>query len=226
MSYSEVMMILDTDYEWNVCPSAKPDQPTVEEALAAGQTSETVAASLDAFAMNYPNPPAGYPDQTGDGIRQYKLYWTFGGGSHYEVLNTAQALGLAPPDAPVEKMPPAYTAEDAIELAMAGWHYVGDSRFIELNTEAGMAEFTRRSEFAKAQPPSWSKVGRDLYWYLVVTNRLPSVTPPFGVRVSQSLKGCIGMTLQMWLDNQWAGREMKPLPWLFNGAPNPEAWKK
>ena len=36
MSYEEVVSILDAEYGWGVCESAAPDQPTVEEALAAG----------------------------------------------------------------------------------------------------------------------------------------------------------------------------------------------
>ena len=174
----------------------------IEQALAAGMTpgdaSERIYAAIDAA------PYEGFVNQ---------LYWTFGIGSHFKELNLLQALGLQPADPVLEKHPPARVAQDAVELIRQGWHYTGDTRELELDTEAGRAEYARRDAFGKILPPSWQGVDPLLYWYLVLCNRIPSVPAPFGVRQSEAVADLRGLSLQQWLDNEHAQRERKPLPW-------------
>jgi hypothetical protein len=210
------MQILVNEYDWDACSSAAPDKGVVEEAIAAGQVDEDIAASLTTFALGYFDPPPGY---TGDEWA-YKLFYTFGGGCHFVELNTAQALGLQPQDPPVEKIQPSYTAEQAIEAAKQGWHYIGDAKLsFDPNTPEGMDEYELRDEFGKILPPSWQGVGPDLYWYLVVIGTIPRTFPPFGVFQSPKPKELYGFNLQKWLDNEWALRQMKQPVWVKGGVP-------
>lgn len=217
MSYSDVCTILVNSYAWGVCPSAAPAEGPVNDALAAGQTDDGIAASLTDFARGYFPPPPGYSEDPW----AYKLYWTFGDGSHYTELNTAQALGLAPADPIAPSMPPAYTSEDAVELAKQGWHYSGDAYFLDMTTDAGRTEFARREEFAKTIPPSWQSVEPLLYWYLIVSNRVGSQPVPFGVRQNENAYNLSGFTFQQFLDNEYRQRQHKQPAWLRGGIPNP-----
>ena len=90
-----------------------------------------------------------------------------------------------------------------------------------MSTEQGKAEYERRVAFARDHcPRPWNEVDPDLYHYLILTDRLPSTIPPFGVRVSEPYSQVYGMTLQQWLDCQWADAEMLGRPWLPSGAEN------
>jgi len=216
-SYDEVYQLCLNQYNWKVDTTAKPGPKGVNRALKAGQSSNTIASKLTAYARKFPEPPAGYPDKTPDGVWAYKLFYSYGAGSHFIETNTNIALGFAEEDSPLPKMPPAFTAEDAWELAMQGWYYTGDTRFLDVSTAEGKAELERRLEFAKQHPLSWDGVDHNLYAFFVVCNMVPSQPAPFGVRVSELASQNYGFSIQKWLDNQWAVREMLPAPWGAGG---------
>lgn len=220
--YDDLLTLLRTNYGWDVEPSALPYKPTIERTIADGKTLDEIAAALTKQADRKARPPVGhaaYGDP--DGEWAYKLRWTFGSSSKFGALETAQALGYQPQDAPFPGKPGARTAEDLLSLDAIGWHWNGQAQFLDLSQEAGRVEYERRVEFARqhCQRP-WSSVDPDLYWHLIVTDRLPSRVPPFGVRVSEPFDQVYGLTLQQWLDNQWRMAEMLPPRWNPDGSEN------
>lgn len=171
-------------------------------------SDESCAAAIWGFAMGMP-----YADPVD------RVWWSFGGGSHFVSLNTYQALGLQPLDPPSPSMPGARTAEDCVELAKQGWHYSGDAMFLDMSKPESVEEFNRRDEFAKVVPPSWQACDPKLYWYFIVSNRVASQPVPFGVRQNENAASYHGYSLQMFLDNEWAVRDGKPKPWKKGGVP-------
>ena len=214
--------LLRTSYGWDVEPSAIPHAATVERAIADGKTLDEIAAALTKQAERKARPPRGH-HAFGDPAAEwaYKLRWTFGSSSKFGALETSQALGYQPQDAPFPGKAGARTAEDLLALASVGWHWNGKAQFLDLSQDAGKAEYERRVAFARAEcPRPWNAVDRDLYEYLVLTDRLPSRVPPFGVRVSEPFDQVYGLTLQQWLDNQWRTAEMLPPRWNPDGSEN------
>jgi len=220
--YDDLLTLLRTSYGWDVEPSARPYKPTIEQAIADSKTLDEIAAALTKQAERKQGPPRGhaaYGDP--DGEWAYKLRWTFGSSSKFGALETAQALGYQPQDAPFKGKAGARTAEDLLALTSIGWHWNGKAQFLDLSTDAGKAEYERRVAFARAEcPRPWNRVDRDLYEYLILVDRLPSTIPPFGVRVSELFDQVYGLTLQQWLDNQWRTAEMLPPRWLPDGSEN------
>jgi hypothetical protein len=217
-----ILTLLRTSYGWDVEPSAQPYWPTVEQAIAEGRTPDDIASALTKQAERKQGPPRGhaaYGDP--DGEWAYKLRWTFGSSSKFGMLETAQALGYQPQDEPFKGKAGARTAEDLLALAAIGWDWNGQSQYLDMAQESGRAEHDRRVAFAASHcPRPWSSVDPDLYYYLVLTNRLPSSIPPFGVRVSEPYSQVYGLTLQQWLDNQWRTAEMLAPRWLPDGSEN------
>ena len=215
-----LLTLLRTSYGWDVEPSARPYWPTVEQALAEGRTPDDICAALTKQAKRKQGPPRGhaaYGDP--DGEWAYRLRWTFGSSSKFGPLETAQALGYQPQDAPFKGKAGAHTAEDLLALAAIGWHWNGKAQFLDLSTEQGKAEYERRVAFARAEcPRPWHSVDPDLYAYLILTDRLPSRVAPFGVRVSEPWDQVYGLSLQKWLDCQWADAEMLARPWNPDGT--------
>jgi hypothetical protein len=217
-----ILDLLRTSYGWDVEPSAIPHAATVERAIADGQSAHAICTALSAQAARKAGPPRGhraYGDPTAEWA--YKLRWTFGSSSKFGALETSQALGYQPQDAPFPGKAGARTAEDLLVLAGVGWHWNGKAQFLDLSQDAGKAEYERRVAFARAEcPRPWDRVDRDLYDYLILVDRLPSTIPPFGVRVSELFDQVYGLTLQQWLDNQWRTAEMLAPRWLPDGSEN------
>lgn len=220
MANDSILTLLRTSYGWDVEPSAQPYKPTIERALAEGRSLDEIAAALTKQAERKAGPPRGhraYGDP--DGEFAYRLRWTFGSSSKFGALETEQALGYQPQDKPFIGKSGARTAEDLLALAAIGWHWNGKAQFLDMTQEAGRAEYERRLEFARVHcPRPWNEVDPDLYHYLVVTDRLPSTVAPFGVRVSEPYSQVYGMSLQKWLDCQWADAEQLPRPWNPDGT--------
>jgi hypothetical protein len=220
--YDDLLTLLATNFGWDVEPSARPYKPTIERALAEGRSLDDIATALTRQAERKAGPPVGhaaYGDP--DGEWAYKLRWTFGSSSHFVALETSQALGYQPQDAPFKGKAGARTAEDLLELTSLGWHWNGKAQFLDMSTAEGKAEYERRVAFARAHcPRPWNEVDPDLYEILVVTDRLPSRVAPFGVRVSEPYSQVYGLSLQQWLDCQWADAEQLPRPWLPDGSEN------
>lgn len=220
--YDDLLALLATNYGWDVEPSATPFKPTIEQAIADGKTLDEIASALTKQADRKARPPVGhaaYGDP--DGEWAYKLRWTFGSSSKFGALETSQALGYQPQDAPFPGKAGARTAEDLLALASVGWHWNGKAQFLDLSQDAGKAEYERRVAFARAEcPRPWHSVDPDLYAYLILTDRLPSRVAPFGVRVSEPYSQVYGMSLQQWLDCQWADAEQLPRPWNPDGSEN------
>lgn len=220
MTNDDLLTLLRTSYGWDVEPSARPYKPTIDKAIAEGRSLDDIAAALTKQAERKAGPPRGhraYGDP--DGEFAYRLRWTFGSSSKFGPLETEQALGYQPQDKPFIGKPGARTAEDLLTLASLGWHWNGKAQFLDLSTEQGKAEYDRRAAFARAEcPRPWNAVDPDLYYYLIVTDRLPSTIPPFGVRVSEPYSQVYGMSLQQWLDCQWADAEMLARPWNPDGT--------
>ena len=218
--YDDLMAILRTSYGWDVEPSARPYKPTIDKAIAEGRSLDDIAAALTKQAERKAGPPRGhraYGDP--DGEFAYRLRWTFGSSSKFGPLETEQALGYQPQDAPFKGKAGARTAEDLLALAAIGWHWNGKAQFLDLSQDAGKAEYGRRVAFARDHcPRPWNRVDRDLYDYLILTDRLPSTIPPFGVRVSEPYSQVYGLSLQQWLDCQWADAEMLARPWNPDGT--------
>ena len=222
MTYDSLLTLLRTDYGWDVEPSARPYKPTIEHALAEGRDLVEIAQALTRQAERKAGPPVGHAAfGDPDGEWAYKLRWTFGSSSKFGHLETEQALGYAEQDKPFVGRAGARTAEDLLALAAVGWHWNGKAQFLDMSTEQGKAEYERRVEFARMHcPRPWNEVDPDLYHYLILTDRLPSTIPPFGVRVSEPYSQVYGMSLQQWLDCQWADAEMLARPWNPDGSEN------
>ncbi len=217
-----ILDLLRSNYGWDVEPSAIPHVATVARAQADGQSADAICAALTAQAARKAGPPRGHR-AFGDPAAEwaYKLRWTFGSSSKFGALETAQALGYQPQDAPFVGRAGARTAEDLLALAAIGWHWNGKAQFLDLSTDAGKAEFDRRVAFARTHcPRPWASVDRDLYEFLVLTDRLPSRVPAFGVRVSELYSEVYGLSLQQWLDCQWADAEQLGRPWNPDGTRN------
>ncbi len=215
-----ILTLLRTSYGWDVEPSARPYKPTIERALAEGRSLDDIAAALTKQAERKAGPPRGHRAY-GDPVAEwaYRLRWTFGSSSKFGALETEQALGYQPQDAPFVGRAGARTAEDLLALDAIGWHWNGQAQFLDLSQDAGKIEYERRVEFARQHcPRPWSSVDPDLYWHLIVTDRLPSRIAPFGVRVSEPWDQVYGMSLQQWLDCQWADAEMLGRPWNPDGT--------
>ena len=218
--YDDLLTLLRTSYGWDVEPSARPYKPTIERALAEGRSLDDIAAALTKQAERKEGPPRGHRAY-GDPVAEWahKLRWTFGSSSKFGALETEQALGYQPQDKPFIGKAGARTAEDLLALAAIGWHWNGKAQFLDMSTEQGKAEYERRVAFARDHcPRPWSSVDPDLYHYLIVTDRLPSTIPPFGVRVSEPYSQVYGMSLQKWLDCQWADAEQLVRPWNPDGT--------
>lgn len=217
---NSILTLLRTSYGWDVEPSAIPHAESVERAIAEGRSLDEIARALTAQAARKAGPPRGHraygdPDATW----AYQLRWTFGSSSKFGALETSQALGYQPQDEPFKGRAGARTAEDLLALAAIGWHWNGKAQFLDLSTDAGKAEYERRVAFARTHcPRPWNEVDPDLYHYLIVTDRLPSRIPPFGVRVSEPWDQVYGLSLQKWLDCQWADAEMLGRPWNPDGT--------
>ena len=220
MTNDDLLTLLRTSYGWDVEPSAIPHAESVERAIAEGRSLDEIARALTAQAARKAGPPRGHraygdPDATW----AYQLRWTFGSSSHFVALETSQALGYQPQDAPFKGKAGARTAEDLLELTSLGWHWNGKAQFLDMSTAEGKAEYERRVAFARTHcPRPWNEVDPDLYEILVVTDRLPSRIPPFGVRVSEPFDQVYGLNAQKWLDCQWADAEMLARPWNPDGT--------
>lgn len=215
-----ILDLLRTSYGWDVEPSAIPHAATVERAIAEGRSLDEIARALTAQAARKAGPPRGHR-AFGDPVAEfaYRLRWTFGSSSHFVALETSQALGYQPQDAPFKGKAGARTAEDLLALTSIGWHWNGKAQFLDMSTAEGKAEYERRVAFARTHcPRPWDSVDRDLYEYLILVDRLPSTIPPFGVRVSEPYSDVYGMSLQKWLDCQWADAEQLPRPWNPDGS--------
>lgn len=218
--YDDLLTLLRTSYGWDVEPSAIPHAAAVDRAIADGRSLDEIAQALTKQAERKAGPPRGHraygdPDATW----AYRLRWTFGSSSHFVALETSQALGYQPQDAPFKGKAGARTAEDLLELTSLGWHWNGKAQFLDMSTAEGKAEYERRVAFARAEcPRPWNSVDPDLYHYLILTDRLPSSVPKFGVRVSEPYSQVYGMSLQQWLDCQWADAEMLKRPWNPDGT--------
>lgn len=218
--YDDLLPLLRTSYGWDVEPSAVPHRSTIERALAEGKSLDEIAWALTKQAERKASPPVGHAAY-GDHVAEfaYKLRWTFGSSSHFVALETEQALGYQPQDAQFKGETGARTAEDLLELTSRGWHWNGKAQFLDMSADAGKAEYERRVAFARVHcPRPWASVDRDLYEFLVLTDRLPSRVAPFGVRVSEPYSQVYGMSLQQWLDCQWADAEMLARPWNPDGT--------
>lgn len=219
-----ILDLLRTSYGWDVEPSAIPHAATVERAIAEGRSLDEIAQALTKQANRKARPPVGhraYGDP--DAEFAYRLRWTYGSSSHFVALETSQALGYQPQDPVFKGKAGAKTAEDALELLALGWDFHGQSQFIDMTQPSQQAEYERRVEYARVHcPRPWASVDPDLYYYLVVTNRLPSSIPPFGVRVSEQFDQVYGMTLQQWLDCQWDDRAQLGRRWLPDGTRAPQ----
>ena len=218
-TYDDVMAVCLNSYNWGVCQSARPGFNGTNQALNEGRTPEAIASDLSRYARSFPSPPPGYEDQTPDGVWAYQLYHCYGAGSHYVETNTNIALGYSSPDAALPSVPRAYLAEQAWEIAMQGWYYTGDTKFLDVDTPEGKAELDARLEFAKILPASWDGVSHDLYKYFVVTGLVLREVPPFGVSQSKLPRDWYGYNVQKYLDNEWAVRKMLPAPWGLGGVP-------
>lgn len=220
--YDDLLTLLRTNYGWDVEPSARPYKPTIERALAEGRSLDDIAAALTKQAERKAGPPRGhraYGDP--DGEFAYRLRWTFGSSSKFGPLETEQALGYQPQDKPFVGKAGARTAEDLLALDAIGWAWDGQSRFLDMSTAEGKAEYERRVAFARTHcPRPWNEVDPDLYEHLVVNNLLPSTITMFGVRVSEPFTLVYGLSLQKWLDNRWATKEQLPPRWFPDGRPN------
>lgn len=218
--YDDLLTLLRTSYGWDVEPSAIPHAAAVDRAIAEGRSLDEIAQALTRQAKRKAGPPRGhraYGDP--DGEFAYKLRWTFGSSSKFGHLETEQALGYQPQDEPFRGKAGARTAEDLLALTSIGWHWNGKAQFLDMSTAEGKAEYERRVAFALMHcPRPWHTVDPDLYHYLIVTDRLPSTIPPFGVRVSEPYSQVYGMSLQQWLDCQWADAEMLARPWNPDGT--------
>ena len=217
-----ILTLLRSSYGWDVEPSAIPHAATVERAIAEGRSLDEIAQALTAQAARKAGPPRGHR-AFGDPVAEfaYRLRWTFGSSSKFGALETAQALGYQPQDEPFRGKPGARTAEDLLSLDAIGWHWNGRAQFLDLSTDQGKAEYERRVAFARQHcPRPWSSVDPDLYGHLIVTDRLPSRIAPFGVRVSELFDQVYGMSLQQWLDCQWADTEQLGRPWNPDGSEN------
>lgn len=218
--YDDLLTLLRTSYGWDVEPSAIPHAAAVDRAIAEGRSLDEIAQALTRQAERKAGPPRGHRAY-GDPVAEwaYRLRWTFGSSSKFGALETEQALGYEPQDAPFVGRAGARTAEDLLALAAIGWHWNGKAQFLDMSTDAGKAEYERRVAFARAEcPRPWNAVDPDLYAYLILTDRLPSSVPKFGVRVSEPYSQVYGMSLQQWLDCQWADAEMLKRPWNPDGT--------
>lgn len=220
MTDSTLLSLLRTSYGWDVEPSAIPHAESVERAIAEGRSLDEIAQALTKQANRKARPPVGhraYGDP--DAEFAYRLRWTFGSSSHFVALETSQALGYQPQDAPFVGKTGAKTAEDLLTLTALGWAWDGQSQFLDMATPEGKAEYERRVEYARTNcPRPWSSIDPDLYEHLVVTGRLRSSIPPFGVRVDEQYDLVYGLDLQRWLDNQWATKKMLAPVWLPDGT--------
>lgn len=222
MSNDSILNLLRTSYGWDVLPPheiAEPYWPTVERAIADGKSPDAICAALNDQVLREGPPPEGHPLPYG--VFGFKLWRTFGGGAHYKMLSTEQALRYQPQSEPFKGKAPAIYAEDALTLMRHGWRFDGQSQFLDLSTLEGQVEYDRRFAWAEANVDRpWNKVDRDLYVYLVATGEIPSAPRPFGTKPFTPYEQVFGLDLQKYMDNQWAVRKMKPLPWLPDGSEN------
>lgn len=219
MAIERIHSLLRTSYGWDLPFPAEPYWPTVEKALAEGRTPDAICAALTAQVLREGPPPEGHALPYG--VFGYKLNRTFGGGAHYTQLSTEQALGYQPQSEPFRGKPPALYAEDALTLMRHGWRFDGQSQFLDLATTDGQIEYDRRYAWAMAnRPRPWNKVDFDLWVYLVVSGEIPTKYVPFGSKPSTPYDLVHGLDLQKYMDNQWASRRMKPMPWLPDGSEN------
>lgn len=172
-------------------------------------------ASIDAIAAMVWEQVQRHPQQNPID----SVWWTFGGGGHFGMAELSIALGMSEPDAPVEQKTPAYRAEDAVMLAKQGWYFTGDAKFLNVDDPARLAEFKRREKFAEILPPSWAGTDPILYWYLCVSGEIESGVPDFGTRPDNLWKSWKGFSFQQYMDNMWAAREKRVLPWTKGGLP-------
>ena len=214
--------LLRASYGWDVLPShevAEPYWPTVDRARADGRSADEICAALNAQVLREGPPPEGHALPYG--VFGFKLWKTFGGGAHYKILSTEQALGYQQQTPPFSGKTPAIYAEDALTLMRHGWRFDGQSQFLDLATTDGQIEYDRRLAWAEAHlDRPWNTVDRDLYVYLVATGEIPSKPRPFGTKPFTPFDQVKGLDLQKYIDNQWAIRRMKPLPWLPDGSEN------
>jgi hypothetical protein len=106
-----------------------------------------------------------------------------------------------------------------VALAKQGWYFTGDAMFLNLDRPDRLEEFKRRSTFAKIIPPSWAGTDPVLYWYLVVSGEIETGVPDFGTRPDALWRSWKGFSFQQYIDNIWAAREKRELPWGKNGEP-------
>lgn len=193
-SADDVLSILASQHpEWTAA-GGKVNELAIQLYLQHGGTAQAAADAIWANAMSYP----------GDSIPQ-KLWFSYGGGSHFYLLNTAQALGEQGPDPEPESRPPVYLAEQALEYAQLGWRFDGKSKFLDLATPEGAAAFARRKAFAEIVPPSWG-TATALYRYLVLTGEISAMPPDLGWRPDRLWKRLHDWSLQAYLDDEWSRR--------------------
>lgn len=196
----EIYALLGPDQATVLKPFA---DPILAEALAAGQTPQAIVDAIENAI-----------DADTHASYAARLYWTFGGGSHYESLNLMQALGLQPPDVIPEWMKgqKARSASDALALAAKGWSWQG------MQTTGSSEQVTERLAATKTYPAEYNDLDPDLRYVAIMTGALPFGRRPFGA-APPHLDDYRGYSLQEWLDVQWALYEGRPVPSKAQGKP-------
>lgn len=206
MPASEVTNILHDRYGWvSTGDVEQPDEGVVEEAL---QTlaPRSIAEALDTAVRatsEASTAPAGIEVWGRDGAYLYTRHRIYSGSNHMRATDTAQALGLQPPDPPVDTIGEARTVSQWWEHQERLRNRLGEPL-------CDAATFAARSATASRPPLEWLGKGMDpLIWQLLVREGFPPV----------STTAYIGLSAQQALDNLRAidggyGRDAAhPLPW-------------
>lgn len=208
-TYDEVLAVLRSKYNWPI--DATPSPGPVAEALET-MTPEVVASCLDSSCRSSDAPPYGYPGTSYEWAR-YSRYVADG---KYRVLNTSQALGLQPPDPPLDKVDEAKTASE-------WWHAQANNRtrlgfkLWDPDDADSLAWHEKLFAAAANVPPEWA-IGTDPMIYQLACREgyiQPGMAGFHAAYASQTPRyaDVRGLAAQQWLDNLRAADRKMPRPW-------------
>lgn len=207
MPYSSVLSLLHSTYGWPA--DCAPDESAVEEALAAGQTPEQVAAALESALVAGAAQIGTFYGQTEDTktILRRRLY---GQAAHFNGTDTRVALGLIH-ELPVDTIGAAQSPSQWWE-----WQDRLRNRLGEKLCDAD--EFARRMRYAAVVPMEWRGPGVDplIYQLAVREGYLPVGMERFDPAYLQSvpkLSEVRGLDATQWLQNLQAHDKGRPWPW-------------
>lgn len=188
---NEVNNILWTEFGWvAVGDIEQPDPEPVAEALL---TSEpwAVAQTLDSKVRGKSQtdtPPPGIEVWGEDGMYLYTRHAVYSGSNHYRKLDTAQALGLQPPDVPVPSIGQARTVTQWWDHQNHLCNRLGEPLCDE-------AQFATRNARANAVPLEWLAPNLDVMGYKLLCRESDPGPGP--------VKSYYGLSAQQILDNAW-----------------------